>query len=252
MTDADQGHTPAPMISAPPSAPPPAISFEDLVRSINAATPRPFVAPTLVAWNLLVFVIMVAMGVSPTEPTTASLVEWGANFGVKTVHGEWWRLVSHQFLHAGWLHLAINLYALLSFGLLFERLAGNVGFLMVYLVAGLSGGITRLYWDPYLVSVGASGSIFGIAGATMGFVFLRRDSLPANVRDKILKDVLVFLALNAFYGLKAEGIDHAAHVGGCLSGVICGMVLSQPLPLRTERRKGRNLASPVWASARCC
>lgn len=218
----------------------PAISNGDFLREVSAGASRMWALYGLIAVNLGVFGIMVATGVSPTDPRAESLVEWGANFGPRTAAGQWWRLITYQFVHSGWLHLAVNMYSLLSIGVVCSALIGNAGFLIVYLVTGVFGGITRLYADPHVTSVGASGSVFGIAGCLLLFVTVRMDTFPPAVRRKIMQDMLVFVGLNIYLAFSASGVDHYAHLGGFLSGAICGRILSQPLPFQSAIRMQRN------------
>jgi rhomboid protease GluP len=112
-----------------------------------------------------------------------SLIAWGANYGPDTItNGQWWRLLTSMFLHIGIVHLAFNMIVLLQIGPFVERLVGNVGFLIVYFVSGFAGNVTSLVWNPYTVSAGASGAIFGLYGLLLGFLLMsRRDSIPTDV-----------------------------------------------------------------------
>jgi rhomboid protease GluP len=211
---------------------------------LHAITPRVWVTPALVGINVLVFLAMVLSGVNPLEPTTDSLLRWGADFGPRTVtDGEWWRLVTSMFLHIGLIHLAFNMYVLWQGGRFIERLLGNAGFLIVYLISGLMGALVSIAWKPYVVSAGASGAIFGLYGALLGFLVIRHDSIPATVLQPLSRSALVFLGYNLVYGLLNTGTDVADHVGGLVGGVLCGLVVALPLTIDPmPRRVGRNLA----------
>ena len=78
----------------------------EFVRALWALTPRIFVTPALVFLNVAVFALLVLLGASPLAPEVATLVDWGANQGIRTIDDEWWRLVACLFLHGGILHLA--------------------------------------------------------------------------------------------------------------------------------------------------
>src|SRR5581483_12406379 len=99
--------------------------------TIRALTPRGFVTEALIAVNVLVFVVMVARGVSPMEPKIADLLAWGAGYGPSTTGGQWWRLLTATFLHIGVIHLGMNMYCLWDAGRLMERVFGNAGFLVL-------------------------------------------------------------------------------------------------------------------------
>ena len=88
----------------------------------------------LVGLNVLVFVAMVATGVSPIQPTGEALMNWGANIGSLTLGGQWWRLITCVFLHIGLIHLLFNMWCLWDLGTLAEHLYGRWTYLGVYFV----------------------------------------------------------------------------------------------------------------------
>jgi membrane associated rhomboid family serine protease len=192
-------------------------------------TPRVHVTGALVAINVLVFVLMVATGVNPADPTSAELIAWGADYGPETLNGEWWRLLTSNYVHIGVVHLAFNLWAFAITGPLVERVVGNVGFLLLYLVSGVGGSIASLFWNPFVVSAGASGAIFGVYGALLGLLALHRGTVPRDAIVKLWKGSAAFVAYNLFFGMLHSQIDSAAHVGGLVAGLFCGIVLSQPI-----------------------
>jgi rhomboid protease GluP len=209
-------------------------------------TPRVIVTPALVIANVLVFVAMVATGVHFFAPTAQSVANWGANFGPKTMDGQWWRLVTCMFLHYGILHLAFNMWILWDLGRLVERLVGNIGFAVLYFVSGIAGSIASLAWNPTVVSAGASGAVFGVAGALLGLIAFRRDTVPAAVLKQLRNSIVAFVLYNVFYGMTATGIDMAAHIGGLVAGFVCGLILSQPLSVEmVARRRVRNAVVAV-------
>lgn len=224
------------IFSEPVAAPPNPVA--EFAATLLHLTPRVFVTPALIALNVLFFLVMVASGVSLTEPTTTSLVHWGANFGPRTASaGEWWRLLTCTFIHIGILHLALNMFVLYQAGPLVERLLGNLGFLLVYLICGLAGAMVSLAWNPFTVSAGASGAIFGIYGALLGFVFLRRDTIPGEALSGLKQSALAFIGYNVLFGVLRSGTDVAAHMGGLAAGLICGVAMSSPLDHTYARRR---------------
>lgn len=146
---------------------------------LQAITPTILVTPALVGLNVLVFLAMIMGGVHPFEPTTGSLLQWGANYGPMTVSGgQWWRLAASMYLHVGLIHLAFNMFVLWQAGGFIERLLGNAGFLIVYTASGLAGALVSVAWHPYVVSAGASGAIFGLYGALLGYLVVRATQFP--------------------------------------------------------------------------
>ena len=197
-------------------------------------TPRGFVTEALVAINVLVFVIMVVSGVSPTGPTSIDLIRWGADYGPRTTSGEWWRMLTSTFVHIGVIHVAMNMYVLWTSGRLIERIFGNVGFLVLYVASGLAGSLTSLVWSPFVVSAGASGAVFGIYGGLAGFLLWERGSVPREALATLQRSAIYFVGYNLLFGLGlnksgAVNVDMAAHLGGLAGGFLAGLVLAHPL-----------------------
>ena len=154
------------------------LPFRDL---LSRATPRFVVTPMMLALNAIVFVAMVSAGVSAIAPLPDDLLSWGASFGPHVFAGEWWRIITSTFVHIGLIHLVLNMQALWRLGALSERLYGNWSFLLIYLVSGIGGAVASLWANSDIISAGASGAIFGVAGALA--VFLVRGSLPVPPRS---------------------------------------------------------------------
>lgn len=211
-----------------------AADFRSLLTKL---TPRVIVTPILVAFNVLVFILMVISGVDLISPGVQDLLRWGADFGPKALSGEWWRLITCIFVHIGLLHLVLNMWVLLTAGPLVERMLGNTGFLTMYFVAGLTGSFASLFWNPMLVTAGASGAIFGIYGALLGLLLRHQGSIPTRTLSQLRDSGVSFLFVNLIYGMTQKNIDTAAHLGGLVGGFLCGVVMSQAFTL--EARAGR-------------
>lgn len=206
------------------------------IRSFQAdmmtATPRVVVTYLVVAACLLVYLAMVASGVSAIDPTIPDLIAWGGNVGVLVAFdGQTWRLLSSVFLHGGLIHIGLNMYVLYRAGPLVERLYGNAGFALLYLAAGLGGAMTSAWWQPRFVSVGASGAIFGMIGGLGAFLLSHRSAIPTQILVRMRGGVVAFVLYNTLFGLAIEGIDNAAHLGGLASGLLAGLLLQRPWPV---------------------
>jgi rhomboid protease GluP len=162
---------------------------------------------------------MVAAGADILQPTSAMLLEWGANYKPFTLGGQWWRLLTACFLHIGVVHLLLNMYALFSIGFLLEPYLGRRRFLAAYVLTGLVASLTSLWWHKGSVSAGASGAIFGMYGVFLAL--LTTDLIDSSARRPLLISIILFTGYNLLGGLK-EGIDNAAHVGGLISGAAIG------------------------------
>ena len=211
-----------------PSGPeiPPRSFHEVLVR----ATPRFWVTPALVAANVAYFAIALVHGVSPIQPGPQQLLELGANFGPLTFTGQWWRLASAAFVHIGFVHLAFNLWCLWSLGNVAERMFGNFTFLWIYLLSGIGGSLASLLWHPSIVSAGASGAIFGTAGALASMLYFGHILVPRQVVRQLLSSLVFFVGFNLLFGFLLQGIDNAGHIGGLVVGLGLGAALHRSLP----------------------
>jgi len=222
-------------------------AFEHRLREL---TPRIYATPALVAINIVVFVVMIASGVSAMSPGVPELLDWGANYGPWTTDGQWWRLLTCTFVHAGILHIAFNMFVLADVGRRVERLVGSAGFLAMYLVSGLLGSVASIAVNPTVTSVGASGAVFGVLGCLLGFLVLQRGSISPEALKPMGRDAAAFVLYNVVFGLGHEGIDMAAHMGGLAAGFVCGLVLALPLDETAKpRRRSRALATLALGGA---
>jgi len=242
MNSVTTPYQPTPDDLFPPQGEDPMHAF---LRVIHKITPRVYVAKLLVLVNVLVFAAMVASGVSYAMPTPEEAMAWGASDGPVTTGGEWWRLFTCIFVHFGIVHIGLNMWVLWQLGPLAERLMGNVGFLLMYLISGLAGSLAGLYWSPHAVSAGASGAIFGVAGAALSFTLLQKNSIPMVAFSGIKSSLVAFVGYNMLFGfainaakpLGGMAIGMAAHTGGLVAGLVCGVLLSQPIELAARRRR---------------
>src|ERR1700688_4183156 len=202
--------------------------------------------------NVAVFVVMLLSGVSMlSNPSGQDLVRWGANFGPLTVGGEWWRLLTCVFIHGGLLHIAFNMWCLWDLGRLAESVYGHWTFAAVYLITGLAASLASLFWNPVVLSVGASGAIFGIAGALVASFYLGEFSLPRAAITGTLRSVVMFVGYNLFFGAIIANTDNAAHIGGLLLGLLLGALIARVAPQSDDvgRRVGVLFVGLLWVFA---
>ena len=188
----------------------------------------------LVGLNVLIFVITVLGDRSHSlfrPPSSA--IYWGANYAPLSFHAEPWRLLTCMFLHAGILHLAFNMYFLYDVGQWVESIYGSYLYLWIYLVSGLGSSIISAWWHPAVPGVGASGAIFGIIGALLGFTLLHHQESQSAILKKCLWSSLFISS----YALRFRaGIDMAAHISGLLFGLLLGLFVTYDLELAKASR----------------
>jgi rhomboid protease GluP len=190
------------------------------------------VSQLFVGINVAVFLAMGLAGISLTEPTTPQLLHWGANYGPLTLGGQWWRLLTSCFLHIGIIHIAFNMWCLWDLGALAEMLYGPWTFAGVYLVSGVASMTASVWWRFGGVSAGASGAIFGLAGALAASFYLGEFSLPREQIMRQFRSLILFVVYNLLFGAVAGHIDNAAHIGGLVSGAILGALIARAAPHR--------------------
>ena len=198
--------------------------------------PTPYLTYALIAANVGVWLVTLALGHDIAHPTPTQLFDVGGNFGPATLGHDPWRLLTSMFLHGGVLHLTMNMLALAPTGRQVETLYGRPGMGAIYLIAGLLGALTSAMRGAG-VSVGASGAIFGLFGAFGGFLLRHRSRLEPNAARAALRSVGMVLAINLFISLSIPGIDMAAHLGGLVGGAATGWALEhQPKAWSMLRR----------------
>lgn len=165
---------------------------------------------------------MVLSGVPPISPSSHELLRWGANFGPLSLGPQPWRLLFSNYLHAGIIHIGFNMWCLWNLGALAERIFTPWTYLLIYTACGLSGSLMSAWWHPHVVGVGASGAIFGLAGALIAALYLGRLPIPNEAINGTKKSLLSFAGYNLLFGAAIPGIDNSAHVGGLLAGLILG------------------------------
>ncbi|HHV54567.1 MAG TPA: rhomboid family intramembrane serine protease [Firmicutes bacterium] len=176
----------------------------------------------LIAINLAVFITDFILG--------GVLTQFGLKFGPAIWQGQYYRLVTALFLHAGIFHLLFNLYALYYLGPALEIGLGRHRFWLLYLLSGVTGNLLSLRLAPLAPSLGASGAIFGL----LGYYLYLSLALP---RPSLRQGVVTIIVVNLLWGfLPGSRIDNFAHLGGLLGGFLLGPLFRSsdlaPAPLR--------------------
>lgn len=197
-------------------------------RTMRTGTLRDYpTTSVLLAINITVFVGMVVTGAGFLEFDPRAALKWGGNYGPWTLNGEWWRLITAGFVHGGLIHLAFNMWCLLSLGQLSERLFGRIQTLFIYLLTGVGGALLSIAHNPRNLEVGASGAIFGIAGALLAGVKFGNLAMSSGEKRALTSSMVFFIGVNFLLGsgITALGanIDNFCHLGGFITGLLIGL-----------------------------
>jgi rhomboid protease GluP len=184
----------------------------------------PVVTLVILEINIVVFLVMTFNGGSTS---TDVLLDFGASFSPYFRRGEYWRLVMPMFLHIGWLHLIVNSYALFILGPILERVYGYGRFALLYVAAGMGSSALSMSLSRN-IAAGASGAIFGIAGAMLVVGYLHRDLIPRRWGRALGRGILPFIVANLILGYLVRGIDNWGHLGGLLTGMVLAALIPPP------------------------
>ena len=171
--------------------------------------------------NLAYFLLLELNGGSKDWLT---LVYYGAKEGISISRGEYWRLLTPIFMHIGFFHLVVNSLGLIVFGPIMEKIFGPVRFLLIYIATGIWGNIFS-FISGISVGAGASGALFGIAGAYAAYLYINKNDLGKFGRESLV-GLSWIVGINIVFGFTVSGIDNSAHLGGLISGIIIGYTLS--------------------------
>lgn len=194
------------------------------------------VTSAIVAANVLVFIAMTLSGVSPVEPRISDLVKWGANTGWQTLLSQPWRMWTSNYVHIGIVHIALNMWCLWSLGALAERVFDRWTYFLTYTFCGIAGSLASLGLHPTRFGAGASGAIFGLAGALISALYLGNLPIPPRALKSTLKSLVLFAGYNLFFGAVVPAIDNSAHLGGLVCGLVLGAILARHLTSPPDER----------------
>jgi len=186
------------------------------------------VVSTFIAINLIFYVLTILPGVG------VLVLNYGIQINFLIQNGEWWRIFSAMFLHAGFLHVLFNMFSLYIFGPELEKIAGKARFITIYLLSGIVGNMATylLNNDSGYGSLGASGAIFGIFGAFGALVYYTRRTMP--MLRKLILPIIVISVIMTFI---QPNVNVYAHLGGLVTGFILGLIYLHPKRILSWRKQ---------------
>lgn len=222
----------------------------------------------IVAINAAIWLWSILSGVNWYNPSPLALQQWGGNVSLLTMTGQAWRLFTAMFMHAGLIHILVNMFFLLQIAPLLVQRIGAVGFGVVYIFGGLLSSISSTAWQTHslfsslaanqtphiIVSVGASGAVMAVAGALTWEVFAsqkgwgRRVLVSFDNNQQLMHALMRTIGLNVMLGFMIAGVDQAAHIGGLLAGAWIAAVLPAPAGLLSPHKKHMRTALAAIAA----
>ena len=201
--------------------------FEPAKKSVNIV---------IVAAKVLAFFGMQFWEKSVTEGTfyghTAQfLLEHGALYGPAIREGEWYRLITHMFLHGDIWHLGNNILLLFCLGNALEHYIGKISYVTIYFLGGILACLGSIVYNTgSTVSVGASGAVFSVVGAMAWLVVRNQGRLEGFTGPRMI----LFLLLSIYAGFVDQGVDNAAHIAGLIAGFLLAILIYRKRPVETE------------------
>ncbi len=190
------------------------------VRGVSAATDDPVLTYALIGICVVAFVGEIAGGASATGSGFGGsrLFEEGALQGAAFADGDYWRVITAGFLHAGFFHLLLNMFSLWILGTMLEPAIGHLRFALIFFVSVLAGSFGVLLIEPDALTVGASGGIFGLMGAAV--VVMRNRGI-----NPMESGLGLWIGLNLLITFTVPNISIGGHIGGLIGGALAALVL---------------------------
>ena len=174
----------------------------------------------LIAINVAVFIAELAAGGAGQFSNGGQLISDAGLRGPDIANGDWWRIITGGFLHAGFLHLLLNMYVLWIAGSILEPGIGTPRFLGIYFVSLIAGSLGALIVDPNTLTVGASGAIFGLMA---GVIVVAR----GRGVEQLASQFGLFVVLNLVLTFSIPGISVGGHIGGLIGGILCTLAFTK-------------------------
>lgn len=201
----------------PPAQPP--------VQRVGLPLHQPILTFTLLAINIIVFVVDYYVLGGQYSQLGGPLTRLGDKSNEAIMAGQYWRFITPMFLHVNVLHIGLNSISLYVVGRDVERVYGSLRFAGIYFLSGISG-VVLSFMFLHDNSIGASGAIFGLVGALLPFLFRNRAILRAPWDG--IRNILVVIGLNLGIGIVSGVVDNWGHIGGLVGGLALGW-FSTPL-----------------------
>ena len=182
----------------------------------------PYITISIIIINIIYFIVIYARG---ALENSMLLMKYGASIPPFDIQGDYYRLLTSAFMHFDLKHLANNMIMLYFVGEYVEEALGKWKYAICYLLCAVGGNlVSNLYYisaDEIIIAMGASGAVFGLAGA-LDYIVIRN---KGHYKNLSIQRVIIFLILCIYSGVSNSGINNAAHVGGVITGFLTAILL---------------------------
>lgn len=189
--------------------------------------------------NILLYLYQISHGVDSADPKLTDAIKWGADYAPLTLLLQPERLFTAMFFHFGFIHLALNMWALYIFGQVVEQIYGRIYFCIIYIFSGIFGNLltdmisiynsqiamnTHHFSNELLphVSAGASGAVMGLGGALTVLAYLPSHASYPFILSK--KSLMIVMLLNLAIGIFTPNINNIAHLSGFAMGALLTLI----------------------------
>ncbi|MCM3125664.1 rhomboid family intramembrane serine protease [Mesobacillus sp. AQ2] len=172
----------------------------------------------VITFIIFIHILLYLLTALPIFPSKY-LFERLAGVNLYVVNGEYWRIVTPIFMHAGFAHMLFNSFSLVLFGPALEQLLGRTKFILVYLVTGIAANLATLLLEPLTYThVGSSGAIFGLFGFYISIIMFRK-AMMSRENSQTIMTIAIIAVIMTFV---QSNINITAHIFGMLSGFLIG------------------------------
>lgn len=199
---------------------------------------------TLILINVLIFVLMIQDGGIESFADRAFMLKWGANANGYTLDGQWWRLITSNFIHVDYSHLIGNMIFLLLSGIIVEPKIGTIRFTIIYLLGGTVSGLFTLIYDPFVYSIGASGSVSTLFGLMLIYSTFDKELFFIKLNKGLVITFTLIVTILSFwdiwylvFNLNRSSVNIAGHVSGYFWGIVSSLFFNPSEYLNESYKK---------------
>ncbi|GAA0745071.1 rhomboid family intramembrane serine protease [Clostridium oceanicum] len=192
----------------------------ELSHIVNNNRKIPVITYSIIVINILFYIVTMFLSGNLFNSDINVLVMLGAKVNYLIDQGEYYRFITCMFLHGGLMHIALNMYALYAIGPLVESYYGKIKYLIIYFISGIVSSVFSYKFSDS-VSIGASGAIFGLLGATLILAYRNKHKIGKG----FMQNIISVIVINLIIGLSIHNVDNFGHIGGLIGGLLVSLII---------------------------